>query len=78
MEKNIEVQLTPKELAQEVWNLGSDEHAEMLEEIFKLSDGSHRLMLQGLAVRDDCEKRSHAALEAFQYLFASAFKYMSV
>jgi len=76
MERNIEIKLTAKEVAEQLWHLGSDEQAEMFEELFKLTGGSHLLMMQFLMVRDDCKERSPEALECFQTMFASAFKYM--
>lgn len=74
---NEKVELSPKEVAEAIWSMGSDEQADMLEELIKVAGGSHTLMMQFLGVREDCEKReSGEALECFQTMFASAYKYM--
>jgi len=80
MRREVEIKLTPKELAEQFWNMGSDEQAEVFSYMYKEA-GSHKLMMQFLGVRDECEKmKKHgddSALNGFQYMFASAFKYMS-
>lgn len=74
---NERVELSPKEVAEAVWSMDNIDQAQMLEELIKVAGGSHTLMMQFLAVREDCEKRdSGEALECFQTMFASAYKYM--
>ena len=71
------IKLDVNDVAEAVWNMNSDEQAELLSRLYELSEGSHRLVLQGLSVRESCEKKNDDSLEAFQYLFASAFKYLT-
>lgn len=73
----VKVSLTPKDVAALIWSMPSDEQADMLEALIDESEGSHGLMMQFLAVREECEKREDGeALECFQTMFASAYKYM--
>lgn len=74
MEISTQVKLTPKQVAEAMWGMGSDEQAEMLKHLYDMA-GSHRLMMQAMAVRDDCIARGDESLEAFQTLFAGAFKF---
>lgn len=74
MKLSAEIKLTPKQVAEALWNMGSDEQAEMLKHLYDMA-GNHKLMMQAMAVRDDCIARGDESLEAFQTLFASAFKY---
>jgi hypothetical protein len=75
MEISAEIKLTPKQVADALWNMGSDEQAEMLKHLYDIAGGNHKLMMQGMGLRDDCIARGDESLEAFHTLFASAFKY---
>ena len=79
MQKQIEIKLTAKEVAEQIWNLGSDEQAVMFEELLKVACSEHNLMMQFLYVRDECavlEKSGRPeSMAAFQLMFASAYKY---
>ena len=71
------VDLSPREVAEAIWSMGSDEQAEMLHHLIITAGSEHTLMTQFLAVREDCEKRDTPdAIECFQSMFASAYKYM--
>lgn len=78
MEKNvsIEVKPTPKEMAGLIWDMGSDEQAEMLKHLHDAAGGEYHLMMQFMYVRDECEARKDESLGAFQAMFSSAFKYI--
>lgn len=71
-----EVKLTPEQIAEGLWELDADEQADMLNHLFNIAGGSHPLTMQFLYCREACEKRQDRSLEAFQYMFASAFKHM--
>ena len=73
----IEVKPTPKEMANLLWEMGSDEQAEMFKHLFDVAGSEHMLMMQFMQTRDDCFERGDESLGAFQSLFSSAFKYMS-
>lgn len=73
--KEVEVSVSPKELAALFWGMDSGEQAEFFEELQEIA-GSHKLVLQGLSLRDDCEARSPKALEGFQNLSSCAFKWL--
>lgn len=76
MKVSAEFKPTPAQMAEIFWRMGSDEQAIFFEELQGLA-GDHSLMMQGLAIRQECEEsRNDFALEAFQSLFASAYKYM--
>ena len=76
MDKTVSVKLTPEELAEEYWELTSDEMADFYNHLYECAGGSHKLMMQGLYTREECEQRKDKSLEAFQYMFASALKHM--
>jgi len=63
---------TPKTLAHKFWCMDNNEQAEFFEAL-QNEAGDHVLMMQGLAIRDACKKRSPEALDGFQTMFASAF-----
>lgn len=76
MKVSAEFEPNPAQMAELFWRMGSDEQAVFFEELQGLA-GSHLLMMQGLAIRQECENSNNEhALEAFQSLFASAYKYM--
>ncbi|MCP4254889.1 MAG: hypothetical protein GY775_16085 [Candidatus Scalindua sp.] len=74
----VEVKHTPKEMAELLWQMYSDDQAEMFKHLYDLAGGEHHLMMQFMCTRDHCEKRGDESLAAFQALFSSAYKYMSV
>ena len=78
MEKNvsIEVKPTPKEMAELIWDMCSDEQAEMFKHLHDIAEGEHNLMMQFMCTRDHCEMRKDESLGAFQAMFSSAFKYL--
>ncbi len=77
MEKIIEisVDLTPEELAFQLWNMYDDEQAEFIASLLEFAGSEYTLQMQFMHVRDKCEKRKDGALGAFQAMFSSAFKY---
>ena len=80
MEKtiNLKVNLSPKEVAEAIYFLDSEQQAEMFEHLHDVYQGDHYLMSQFLCTRDWCLRRDglHGkAMSAFQTMFASAFKY---
>ncbi len=75
MKLKTEIKLTPKQVAESIWGMFSDEQAEMLKHLHDLYGSEHNLMLQFMHVRDDCEERNDDSLGAFQSMFSSAFKY---
>jgi hypothetical protein len=77
MEIKQEVRLTPDQVAEAIWEMDTSEQADMLNKLIELSDGSHKLMMQFLGVRQESETRDDRSLEAFQIMFSSAYKYMS-
>lgn len=68
-----EIKPTPKEVADIIWGMYSDEQAEMLSHLLEVAGGEHNLMMQFMGVRDDCDENG---LAAFQSMFASAYKHM--
>lgn len=68
---------TPDQVAEFIWEMGSDEQAEMFEKLLEKAGSEHKLMMQFMMTRDDCEKRGSKALAAFQAMFSSAYKYMA-
>ncbi len=76
MKKLIDISesVTPKDLAELYWNMASDEQAEFYAELYEIA-GSHKLVLQGLHIREDCKKHSSKALDGFQYMSSCAFKW---
>ena len=76
MKATIEVKPTPKQAAEIIWSMGSDEQAEMFKHLHDIAGSEHALMMQFMFARDDCEKRNDESLGAFQALFSSAFKWM--
>lgn len=79
MEKVITVDVTPtpKQMAELIWNMYSDEQAEMFKHLYDLAGSEHYLMMQFMCTRDKCVERNDESLSAFQAMFSSAFKYMS-
>jgi len=75
METTIEIKPTPKQTAEIIWNMYSDEQAEMFKHLFDIAGSEHNLMMQFMTTRDDCEERNDESLVAFQAMFSSAFKY---
>lgn len=75
MKASIEVKPTPKEMAELLWNMYSDEQAEMFKHLYDIAGSEHCLMMQFMGTRDDCVERGDESLRAFQALFSSAFKY---
>ena len=75
MKISTDVKLTPKQVAEVLWGMGSDEQAEVLNCLYELSGGDYLLVMQSMAVRDECIRRGDNSLGAFQTLFASAFPY---
>ena len=75
---SIEVKPTPKEMADLLWSMYSDEQAEMFKHLFDIAGGEHELMMQFMCTRDHCEERKDESLGAFQALFSSAYKYMTL
>ncbi len=75
------VKLTPEQVAELIWSMFDDEQAEMFHHLFKLAGDGHGVMMQFMYTRDKCEERQRRnpddkALECFQYMFSSAYKYM--
>ncbi|MBL4891434.1 MAG: hypothetical protein JKX91_06365 [Rhizobiaceae bacterium] len=75
---SVEVKPTPKEMAELLWNMCSDEQAEMFKHLFDAAGSEHKLMMQFMYVRDDCEERNDESLGAFQAMFSSCYKYMTL
>lgn len=73
---SIVVKPTPKEMAKLIWDMCSDEQAEMFKHLFDVAGGEHHLMMQFMCTRDHCVYRNDESLGAFQAMFSSAFKYM--
>ena len=78
---DVKINATPEKIAKLIWQLGSDEQAEMMHHLLKLAGSEHKLMTQFLYTRDSCEERlqqdpEDLALTAFQTMYASAYKYM--
>tara|TARA_R110000822_G_scaffold15369_5_gene52963 strand:- start:700 stop:945 length:246 start_codon:yes stop_codon:yes gene_type:complete len=74
--KTITVSPTPKEIAQLIWQMYSDEQAEMFHHLLEEAGSEYHLMMQFMCTRDHCEERDDNALAAFQVMFSSAYKYM--
>ena len=75
---SIEVKPTPKEMAELLWAMYSDEQAEMFKHLYDIAGGEHELMMQFLCTRDHCEERGDESLGAFQAMFSSCYKYMTL
>lgn len=79
MELKANVKLTPEQVADAIWSMYSDEQAKMFAELLKHAGSEHQLMMQFLAVRDECKlldlTGDSTALDAFQSMFSSAYKY---
>ena len=76
-----EIKLTPKQVAEAIFNMDSIQQAEMFEHLHDVYESDHYLMTQFLCTRDWCMERGgiHGkAMSAFQTMFASAFKYVRV
>jgi len=78
MEAIVKFNPTPKEMAELLWGMGSDEQAEMFKHLFDVAGSEHDLMMQFMATRDDCEERKDESLLAFQAMFSSCYKYMTL
>lgn len=81
MQAVVEIKHTPKEIAELIWGMGSDEQAEMLHQLHEVAGGEHNLMMQFMWTRDECEDRldkdwEDKALAGFQALASSAYKYI--
>lgn len=76
MEIKTDVKLTPKQVAEAIWSMGSDEQAEMFNELYNQAGSEHKIMMQFMFTRDECESRNDNSLGVFQSMFSSAFKYM--
>ena len=50
----------------------------MFNHLLELAGSEHTLMMQFMACRDECEVREDDALAAFQAMFSSAYKYMTI
>ena len=74
MNLSAEIKATPKQMAIEFWNMGSDEQALFYQELYNLA-GGHKLVLQGLMIREDCKKLSNEALDGFQYLSSCSYQW---
>lgn len=76
---NIDVELTPEQVAEAIWNLDDSEQAQMFAHLYDTA-GEYHLMMQFLNTRDRCEqmaqKGDRRALDAFQCMFSSGYKYM--
>lgn len=71
----------PRAIAELIWGMDSEQQAEMFHHLADVSGDSHHLMTQFLYVRDECVDRQKSnikdrALEGFQTMFSSAYKYM--
>ena len=75
METTVNIKPTPKQVAEIIWGMYSDEQAEMFEHLHNLAGSEHNLMTQFMCTRDHCVKRGGNSLGAFQAMFSSAFKY---
>lgn len=81
METKVEVNPTPKQMAELLWSMNSEDQAEMFHHLYNLADGDYYLMMQFMCTRDHCEERKKKdfgdnALDAFRAMFSSAYKYM--
>lgn len=71
--------LDSKKTAEAIYNLNSEEQAEMFEHLHDFYGGDHFLMSQFLCTRNQCIDRGGIygkAISAFQSMFSSAYKYM--
>jgi hypothetical protein len=74
-----EVSLTPKQVAEAIFELNSEDQAEMFEHLHEYYEGDHYLMMQFMCTRESCMERGGIygkAMSAFQTMFSSAYKYM--
>lgn len=80
MKTTVEVKPTPKQVAEIISKMYSDEQAEMFGHLVDAFGGEHYLMMQFMCTRDHCEdlkkKGNSKALDAFLCMFSSAYKYM--
>ena len=67
---------SPKFVAMLLWNMSSEKQAEVLQHLSQLAGNQHKLMTQGIYIRDYAEEENPEALEAYQSLFSAAYKYM--
>jgi hypothetical protein len=69
-----QVELTPEQVAEGFWNLGSEQQATFFFHLGKISGGM--LGMQAIYMREACEQHeSIGALMAFQNMAAHAFKF---
>lgn len=78
MKTTVEIEPTPKQMAQAIWNMYSDEQAEMFYQLLKIAGSEHNLMSQFLTTRDHCEKRNDGSLGAFQAMFSCAYRHFQL
>ena len=67
-----EVQLTPKQVAEAIYQMDSEKQAEMFEHLHDCYEGDHYLMTQFLCTRDWCIERGgiHGkAMSAFPFIY---------
>ena len=79
MKLSANIELTPKQVAEAISKLDSEEQAEMFEHLHDYYEGDHYLITQFLCTRYWCMSRGGVhgkAMSAFQSMFASAYKYM--
>ena len=75
METKVSIKPKPKEMAELIWSMYSDEQAEMFKHLHDIAGSEHNLMMQFMVTRDHCAERKDESLGAFQAMFSSAFKY---
>ena len=80
METTITVKPTPKEMAELLWAMYSDDQAEMFHHLEEIADGEYHVMMQFMMVRDHCIDRKKSdprdnSLGMFQAMFSSAFRH---
>lgn len=69
-----EFTLTPEQVAESFWELGSEQQAQFFFHLWKISGGM--LGMQAIYMRESCEKHeSVGALWAFQEMAAHAYKF---
>lgn len=75
MKTTVNVKLSPEQLAEEFWNMDSEEQARFYKKLMNEA-GSHFLILQSIAIRESCERIGKDALDGFQYMGSSAFEFV--
>lgn len=80
MKATVEIKPTPKEMADLISKMYSDEQAEMFAHLIDAFEGEYHLMYQFMCTRNHCEemkkKGDSKALDGFLCMFSSAYKYM--